>query len=534
MRANPGFNRVGKGMVLRLPKEDPRLTRQRKIKRRMKDYVPPPEEGEDTTNQGIPTEGEEGLSEGEVSETENIGLSAAASVLSGASLGGLDDPAFEDEIISSIAETAKKMGLIEEGSFQSKMGKVSTASGKASSTTKPQFKTKEGGVVSSGLTTYSEAQTQAGESSQTATGSTTPPITLTDEQIDALKDNLEKMGLDVDVAMAELGLGEGAAASSTASQTTGEGMDDGDEDKDGPGGKVARPAEPDEPTQTETPDDEIPEYQDITTREELEAWFGDAYDPKGSNEEMDRLEKMYLEKRKELMREERARLSTRTPIPKPPIIEYVIQSGDTLEQIALENGCTIPEIMEINSIDNPNMIIAGDTLTFPQRLGEYAIMPERASNEGQEFVKDHEIFIETLYDDLGPGNGSCTIGYGHKVHDGPCDGRAEETEFLNGISKPRALEIFKKDISDAADSVRLYVKVPLNKNQFDALVSFVFNTGRGTLIKSDMLRFLNQGQYEKVPEEMMKYESAEGGEAPGLKTRRQDEADLFSTGDYGE
>ena len=47
LRANPGFNWLGQGMVLRLPKEDPRLTQKRKIKRRMKDYVPP-EEVEDT------------------------------------------------------------------------------------------------------------------------------------------------------------------------------------------------------------------------------------------------------------------------------------------------------------------------------------------------------------------------------------------------------------------------------------------------------------------------------------------------------
>ncbi|MGD8456665.1 MAG: LysM domain-containing protein [Anaerolineales bacterium] len=47
MRANPGFYRLGKGMVLRLPKEDPRVTRQRKNKRRMKDYVPPVEEQEE-------------------------------------------------------------------------------------------------------------------------------------------------------------------------------------------------------------------------------------------------------------------------------------------------------------------------------------------------------------------------------------------------------------------------------------------------------------------------------------------------------
>jgi hypothetical protein len=52
MRAYPGFNRVGPGMVLRLPKMDPRITRQRKIKRRLKKFgPPPPEETEDTSGQ---------------------------------------------------------------------------------------------------------------------------------------------------------------------------------------------------------------------------------------------------------------------------------------------------------------------------------------------------------------------------------------------------------------------------------------------------------------------------------------------------
>jgi hypothetical protein len=332
MRANPGFNRVGPGMVLRLPKMDPRLTRKRKIKRRMKDYVPP-EEPEDTTNQGIPSEGEEGFSEGEVSETENVGLSAAASALSGASLGGLDDPAFEDEIINSIAETAQKMGLI-----GSKMGKVSTASGKASSTTKPQFKTKEGGVVSSGLTTYSEAQTQAGESSQTATGSTAPPVTLTEEQIDTLKANLEKLGLDVDVAMAELGLGEVATASTTASQTTDTGVDGGDDGKDSPGGKVARPAEPEGPTQTETPDNEIPDYQDIETREELEAWFDAVYNPDSPDNEKDKLGKMFLEKRKELMRKKGAYAPTLSDEMEETLTEIAQDMGVDVDMLIGELG----------------------------------------------------------------------------------------------------------------------------------------------------------------------------------------------------
>jgi lysozyme len=225
--------------------------------------------------------------------------------------------------------------------------------------------------------------------------------------------------------------------------------------------------------------------------------------------------------------------------PKPaPVIEYVVKPGDAVERIALENGCTIAEILELNNLPNPNEIYVDQILRFPQRLGEYAIMPKRASEEGQEFIKNHERFIETLYDDLGPGKGNCTIGYGHKVHDGPCDGRAEETEFLGEISEQRALELFEKDVSDAADSVRLYVQEPLSENQFDALVSFVYNTGRGTLKVSDMLILLNQGQYERVPEEMMQhiYANVDGKleEIEGLKNRRQDEAELFASGVYNE
>jgi hypothetical protein len=44
MRRNPGFYRLGPGMVLRLPKVDPRITRRKKMQRRLKNYGPPKED----------------------------------------------------------------------------------------------------------------------------------------------------------------------------------------------------------------------------------------------------------------------------------------------------------------------------------------------------------------------------------------------------------------------------------------------------------------------------------------------------------
>lgn len=81
--------------------------------------------------------------------------------------------------------------------------------------------------------------------------------------------------------------------------------------------------------------------------------------------------------------------------------------------------------------------------------------------------------------------GILTIGVGHT---GP--------EVVEGlvITKEKAHKLFQKDVAWAEDAVNL-VKVPLTQNQFDALVSFVFNIGAGAWKRSTMLTMLNAGDY---------------------------------------
>lgn len=81
--------------------------------------------------------------------------------------------------------------------------------------------------------------------------------------------------------------------------------------------------------------------------------------------------------------------------------------------------------------------------------------------------------------------GIWTVGVGHT---GP--------EVVEGlvITKEKAHELFQKDVAWAEDAVNL-VKVPLTQNQFDALVSFVFNIGTGAWKRSTMLKMLNAGDY---------------------------------------
>jgi lysozyme len=91
-----------------------------------------------------------------------------------------------------------------------------------------------------------------------------------------------------------------------------------------------------------------------------------------------------------------------------------------------------------------------------------------------------------------------------------------------------------QDIDYAERIVQLKVDVPLNENQFSAIVSFVFNVGASNFISSTLLKLLNEGLYDKVPEQMKrwKYGRDKGGnkiELTGLLRRRQAEAELWST-----
>ncbi len=75
--------------------------------------------------------------------------------------------------------------------------------------------------------------------------------------------------------------------------------------------------------------------------------------------------------------------------------------------------------------------------------------------------------------------GVWTIGYGHTGPDVKPGGT---------ITQAQADALLDKDTDDAESAVNTLVKVPLSQNQFDALVSFVFNTGIGSFKNSTLLR----------------------------------------------
>jgi|GEM_PF-340811 len=151
------------------------------------------------------------------------------------------------------------------------------------------------------------------------------------------------------------------------------------------------------------------------------------------------------------------------------------------------------------------------------------------SDAGLGFITGFEGFRAALYNDAA---GHCTIGIGHLVHHGACNG-SESAEFRAGITEDRARQLLRDDASTAVRAVGSRVTVDLNQAQFDALVSFVFNIGDGNFQTSTLLRRLNAGEYAAVPEELNRWVHAGGKVLPGLQRRREAEGRLFSQGSYG-
>ena len=114
--------------------------------------------------------------------------------------------------------------------------------------------------------------------------------------------------------------------------------------------------------------------------------------------------------------------------------------------------------------------------------------------------------------------GVWTIGYGHIK--GVSEGMT--------ITQDEAEQMLIDEMAEYEGYVNKLVTVELNQNQFDAMVSWVYNLGGGNLSASTLLKVLNAGDYAGVPAQMMRWNKAGGKVLEGLTRRRQAEADLFA------
>ena len=120
--------------------------------------------------------------------------------------------------------------------------------------------------------------------------------------------------------------------------------------------------------------------------------------------------------------------------------------------------------------------------------------------------------------------GVWTIGYGSTK------GVKEE----DTLTQEEADNLLLHEMQEYEGYINDLVKAPLEQNQFDALVSWVFNLGPANLKASTMLKFLNAGDYHLIPSQIKRWNKAGGKVLEGLIRRREAEALLFEKREWSK
>ena len=139
----------------------------------------------------------------------------------------------------------------------------------------------------------------------------------------------------------------------------------------------------------------------------------------------------------------------------------------------------------------------------------------QASDRIKAFIKNEEGLRLTAYND---GNGNQTIGYGHKLPKG---------SLIKTISLTEAEQLFESDTVNVVKLLNQYIKTVLTQNEFDALISFVFNCGWDAFYHSSVYLYLNQGLKVEAASWIPRW-CHEGKTAiEGLLTRRVKETCIY-------
>jgi len=233
-------------------------------------------------------------------------------------------------------------------------------------------------------------------------------------------------------------------------------------------------------------------------------------------------------------------------IPSIILVDYKIKEGDTIRGMAEKLFPGNAErakkyIMDVNHLDDESVrrLRPGKIIKIPRSADDFSkffnldnnkIM--LASDSLKAYIKDKEKMIQKKTK-VESDSDIETIGYGHRL-----DTEAEKKECDNNIrllklsgrkdglfneTDPVVMQWFIKDIKDAEQRVKYRALPALNQNQFDALVSFSFNTGRVPDISAE----LEAGDISAAANKIRNDASATKEGYGGLGGRRSEEASLF-------
>ena len=127
-----------------------------------------------------------------------------------------------------------------------------------------------------------------------------------------------------------------------------------------------------------------------------------------------------------------------------------------------------------------------------------------------------------------------TVGVGHVIDPNHAKVPFEDRNNLpipDGWNRKLSMDevnaILAADLQRFERGVLRYCPNGITQGRFDALVSFAFNVGLGTLQRSTLRQKHNRGDFDGAADEFLKYSLAAGKVLKGLLNRRKDERAMY-------
>jgi len=174
--------------------------------------------------------------------------------------------------------------------------------------------------------------------------------------------------------------------------------------------------------------------------------------------------------------------------------------------------------------DDPGNVLALDNLLDAFGVGRDGApsgTTRKTSPAGIDLIHSFEGLRLTAYPDPGTGGKPWTIGWGATT-----DEVGAPIQPGTVWTKERADARFVRHLAQFEDAVAKLCPVT-TQGQFDALVSFCYNVGEGSLKESTLRRLHNEGDYANAAAQFVRWNKAGGQIMKGLTRRREAEAKLY-------
>ena len=170
-------------------------------------------------------------------------------------------------------------------------------------------------------------------------------------------------------------------------------------------------------------------------------------------------------------------------------------------------------------VDAANQVIAKATDSTVANMLGIVVDEMLVSNLGVDLICDFEGKRLVAYDD---GVGIWTIGFGTTIYPNGIRVKKGDT-----CTEAQAKVYMQNDLKKFEYAVNSAVNIPLNQNQYDALISLTYNIGAAAFSKSTLVKKLNAGDIRGAADQFDVWINAGGKRIQGLVNRRAKEKLLF-------